>query len=268
MLVGSQYVLATTDGGAHWRKLSPDLGYPKGVTPPAESLATGRPGGPPAPRGGSIEALAASTVRPGLIWVGTTNGLVKVTKDEGKTWRRFSLQIYGLEPVGHGRDKRFPPRCRQAYVAVNGRVYSDYAPLFYRTRDAGRTWTKIVAGLPQDQPSGSFAQVIRADTKKAGLLFAGTASGMFVSFDDGDHWQSLQLNLPNTSFRDAVITGNDLVVGTYGRGSGSWMTSLRSGRWHRMSPRRPRISSSPATRCACAATSTRTPISLRKSRTP
>ena len=220
LLFGSQYVLATTDGGAHWRKLSPDLGYPKGVAPPPpESLAATRPGGPPAPRGGSIEALAASTVRPGLIWVGTTNGLVKVTKDEGKTWQDVSIpdlpdssqsDIAGIDASHHD--------AAEAYVAVDGHVSGDYAPLFYRTRDAGRTWTRIVAGLPQDQPSGSFAQVIRADTRKAGLLFAGTASGMFVSFDDGDHWQSLQLNLPNTSYRDAVIAGNDLVVGTYGRG--------------------------------------------------
>ena len=220
LLFGAQYVLATTDGGAHWRKLSPDLGYPKGVAPPPpESLAATRPGGPPAPRGGSIEALAASTVRPGLIWVGTTNGLLKVTKDAGKTWQDVSIpdlpdssqsDIAGIDASHHD--------AAEAYVAVDGHVSGDYAPLFYRTRDAGRTWTRIVAGLPQDQPSGSFAQVIRADTRKAGLLFAGTASGMFVSFDDGDHWQSLQLNLPNTSYRDAVIAGNDLVVGTYGRG--------------------------------------------------
>jgi len=220
LLFGAQYVLATTDGGAHWRKLSPDLGYPKGVAPPPpESLAATRPGGPPAPRGGSIEALAASTVRPGLIWVGTTNGLLKVTKDAGKTWQDVSIpdlpdssqsDIAGIDASHHD--------AAEAYVAVDGHASGDYAPLFYRTRDAGRTWTRIVAGLPQDQPSGSFAQVIRADTRKAGLLFAGTASGMFVSFDDGDHWQSLQLNLPNTSYRDAVIAGNDLVVGTYGRG--------------------------------------------------
>src|SRR5204862_3627254 len=89
---------------------------------------------------------------------------------------------------------------------------------FFRTHDYGKTWTAIVNGLPTDEPSGSFARVIRADSKRAGLLFAGTESGMYVSFDDGDHWQSLELNLPNTSYRDAVIHGNDLVVGTYGRG--------------------------------------------------
>src|SRR5207245_1246930 len=105
-----------------------------------------------------------------------------------------------------------------AYAAVDFHVTGDYKPSFFRTRDYGTTWTAIVHGLPTDQPSGSFARVIREDTKQAGLLFAGTESGMYVSFDDGDDWQSLQLNLPTTSYRDLVIHGNDLVVGTYGRG--------------------------------------------------
>jgi photosystem II stability/assembly factor-like uncharacterized protein len=218
LLFGSQYVMATTDGGAHWRKLSPDLGYPAGVTPPREPQERG-PGGPGAPRGGAIEALAASTVRRGVIWVGTNNGLIKVTRDTGRTWQDVSIpdlpdsnqsDISAVEASHHD--------AAEAYAAVDGHVTGDYTPLVYRTRDFGHTWTKIVAGLPTDQPSGSFAQLIREDTRKAGLLFAGTASGMFVSFDDGDHWQSLQLNLPNTSYRDAVIAGNDLVVGTYGRG--------------------------------------------------
>jgi len=101
---------------------------------------------------------------------------------------------------------------------VDAHTTGDYAPLLYRTRDFGASWTKIVTGLPTGQPSGSFTRMILEDTKKAGLLFAGTESGMFVSFDDGDHWQSLQLNLPNTSYRDGLVVGNDLVVGTYGRG--------------------------------------------------
>jgi photosystem II stability/assembly factor-like uncharacterized protein len=219
LLFGSQYVMATTDGGAHWRKLSPDLGYPAGVTPPPEPQARGRAGGPGVPRGGAIEAMAASTVRRGVLWVGTNNGLIKVTKDTGRTWQDVSIpdlpdssqsDVSALE-ASH-------QNAAEAYAAVDGHVTGDYAPLFYRTRDFGHTWTKIVAGLPTDQPSGSFAQVIRADTRREGLLFAGTASGMFVSFDDGDRWQSLQLSLPNTSYRDAVIAGNDLVVGTYGRG--------------------------------------------------
>ncbi|MEP6764991.1 MAG: hypothetical protein ABJB66_11795, partial [Gemmatimonadaceae bacterium] len=105
-----------------------------------------------------------------------------------------------------------------AYVAVDIHRTGEYAPHFYRTRDFGKTWTAINNGLPVNQPSGNFSRVLREDTKKAGLLVAGTESGMFVSFDDGDNWQSLQTNLPNTSYRDATIKGNDLVVGTYGRG--------------------------------------------------
>ena len=218
LLVGYQYVMATTDGGAHWRRLSPDLGYPEGVTPPAESLAA-RPGRPGTPRGGSIESLSASTVGRGIIWVGTSNGLIKVTRDEGRSWQDASIPALpdsDQSDVTAVEASHVNPA--EAYAAVDGHATGDYAPLFYRTRDFGKTWTKIVAGLPTDEPSGSFAQVIRADTKKAGLLFAGTESGMFVTFDDGDHWQSLQLNLPNTSYRDAAITGHDLVVGTYGRG--------------------------------------------------
>jgi len=188
------------------------------VTPRAESLAA-RPGRPGTPRGGSIESLSASTVGRGIIWVGTSNGLIKVTRDEGRSWQDASIPALpdsDQSDVTAVEASHVNPA--EAYAAVDGHATGDYAPLFYRTRDFGKTWTKIVAGLPTDEPSGSFAQVIRADTKKAGLLFAGTESGMFVSFDDGDHWQSLQLNLPNTSYRDAAITGHDLVVGTYGRG--------------------------------------------------
>ena len=103
-----------------------------------------------------------------------------------------------------------------AYIAIN-RGIAVNTPAFYRTHDYGKTWTKIINGLPTGEVSGSYSRVIRADPKKAGLLFAGTESGMYVSFDDGDNWQSLMLNLPNTSYRDIVVKDNDLVVATYGR---------------------------------------------------
>ena len=215
LLAGLQYVMATTDGGAHWTRLSPDLGYAKGVTPPPDSLR-GRPGQPVA---GAIEALAASTVARGVIWVGTNTGLIELTRDEGKNWDWVSIpnlpdstraEMSSLEA------SHFNPA--EAYVAVDLHRTGDYHPYLYRTRDYGKTWTPIVNGLPSGQPSGSFARVLRGDTEKAGLLFAGTESGVYVSFDDGDSWQSLSLNLPTTSFRDMVIKGNDLVVGTYGRG--------------------------------------------------
>jgi len=217
LITGFQFVMATTDGGMRWTKLSPDLGYPKGVTPPPDSVR-GR-GAPDAPLGGAIQSLALSTVRRGVIWAGTNNGLIKLTKDEGKSWD--DVTIPGL-PNPTRADilaidaSRFD--AATAYVAVDLHRAGDYKPYFFRTHDYGKAWTAIVNGLPTDQPSGSFARVIRGDTKHVGLLFAGTESGMYVSFDDGDQWQSLQLNLPNTSYRDLAIHGNDLVVGTYGRG--------------------------------------------------
>jgi len=217
LIAAFQFVMATTDGGMHWTKLSPDLGYPKDVTPPPDSLR-GR-GAPGAPIGGAIQSLALSTVRRGVIWVGTNNGLIKLTRDEGKTWEDVSipdLPIPGRGDVLAIDASHFDPGA--AYVAVDFHPTGDYKPYFFRTRDYGKTWTAIVRGLPRDLPSGSFARVIRGDTKQAGLLFAGTESGMYVSFDDGDDWQSLQLNLPTTSYRDLVIHGNDLVAGTYGRG--------------------------------------------------
>jgi photosystem II stability/assembly factor-like uncharacterized protein len=218
LITGFQFVMATTDGGARWTKLSPDLGYAKGVTLPPDSLR-GR-GAPGAPLGGAIQSLALSPVRRGVIWAGTNNGLIKLTTDEGKTWDDVTIpdlpnptraDILAIDA------SRFD--AATAYVAVDLHRTGDYKPYFFRTHDYGKTWAAIVQGLPTDQPSGSFARVIRGDTKKAGLLFGGTESGMYVSFDDGDNWQSLQLNLPNTSYRDIVVHGNDLVVGTYGRGT-------------------------------------------------
>ena len=221
LLAGFQYLMATTDGGGHWTKLSPDLGYPKGVKPPPENAPPerGRGGAGGGPRGGAIEAISASPAARGVIWVGTNNGLVKMTRDNGKTWT--DVTVPGLPDADRADISAIdasPTDAASAYVAIDLHGAGDYAPYFYRTTDYGKTWTKIVNGLPTDQPGGSFARVIRADTKKAGLLFAGTESGMYVSFNNGDDWQSLQLNLPTTSYRDATIKGNDLVVGTYGRG--------------------------------------------------
>lgn len=218
LLAGFQYLMATNDGGAHWRKLSPDLGYPKGVKPPPDSEAN-LPPKPGAVRGGAIETISASTAARGVIWVGTNNGLVKMTRDEGKSWSDVSIPgIHDSSFATISSVDASHTDAAEAYVAVDLHRLGDYQPYFYRTKDYGKTWTRIVNGLPTDEVSGSFARVLRADTKKGGLLFAGTESGMYVSFNDGDDWQSLRLNLPNTSYRDAEIKGNDLVVGTYGRG--------------------------------------------------
>jgi hypothetical protein len=211
LVAAFQFVMTSLDGGVHWTKISPDLGYPKDTVPTPDSLR-GKPG---LLVGGTIQSMALSPVKRGEIWVGTNTSLIKLTQDEGKTWQDVSVpnqpgDILAIEASHFD--------AAEAYVAFAFYSGGDYTPYFYRTRDYGKTWTRITDGLATGQPSGSFARVVREDPKTRGLLFAGTESGMYVSFDDGDHWQSLQLNLPNTSCRDLVVHGNDLVLGTYGRG--------------------------------------------------
>jgi len=206
-----QFVMTSLDGGAHWTRISPDLGYPKDTVPTPDSLR-GKPG---LLVGGTIQSMALSPVKRGEIWVGTNTSLIKRTQDEGKTWQDVSVpnqpgDILAIEASHFD--------AAEAYVVFAFYSAGDYTPYYYRTRDYGKTWTLITNGFATGQASGSFARVVREDPKTRGLLFAGTESGMYVSFDDGDHWQSLQLNLPNTSCRDLVVHGNDLVLGTYGRG--------------------------------------------------
>jgi hypothetical protein len=222
LLLGFQFLYATVDGAVTWRKISPDLGYPKGVAPPARDAApaaagAGRGGG----AGGTINAIATSNVAPGVIWVGMSNGLVKVTKNHGVSWDDASIpDVAPIAGAVRGSGVSAIDASYQdpgaAYVAIN-RGIADNTPAFYRTHDYGKSWTKIINGLPTNQVSGSYSRVIRADTKKAGLLFAGTESALYASFDDGDNWQSLMLNLPNTSYRDIIVKNNDLVAATYGR---------------------------------------------------
>lgn len=219
LLAGFQYLMATVDGGAQWQRMSPDLTIPKNPPPAPAPVAAVAGQSVRPPVGGAIESISPSSVAPGTIWVGTNNGLIQVTRDSGRTWAEVTIP--GL-PYPANADVATIDASHQdaatAYVAVDLHATGDYTPYLYRTHDYGKTWTRIVTGLPTGEASGSFARVIRADPKKAGLLFAGTESAMYVSFDDGDHWQSLMLNLPNSSYRDITMHGNDLVIGTYGRG--------------------------------------------------
>ncbi len=219
LLLGYQYLYSTVDGAVNWTRISPDLGVPgRGAAPPA---GVGGAGGG---RGGTINAITTSNVAPGVIWAGTSNGLVQVTRDHGATWHDVTppdeaAQGGGGSAARGGGVSAIDASWQDAggaYVAFN-RGLARNAPDFYRTHDYGRTWTRIVNGLPVDQVSGSYSRVIRADTRRAGLLFAGTESGLYVSFDDGDDWQPLMANLPNTSYRDIAIKDNDLVAATYGR---------------------------------------------------
>jgi photosystem II stability/assembly factor-like uncharacterized protein len=199
---GTQYVMKTTDAGENWHAISPDL------TDRSDSSASG-PGGE-ARRRDVITTLSLSAVASGEIWVGTSDGLIQLSTDDGATWKNVSPP--DLDPrslVSIMEASRFDAGA--AYAAVD--AFQNSRPYFYRTSDFGKTWTKIIDGLP----SFGIARVIREDTERKGLLYAGTETGVFVSFDNGEHWQSLQLNLPTASVRDLAVHGNDLVAATFGR---------------------------------------------------
>lgn len=204
---GTQNVWKTRDGGDHWQKISPDL--------------TAHPGKPPMPppegvhHGDALESLSPSTVKAGVIWTGSNNGVLYVTEDGGKHWRDVTPPNVSIHSVVNVQASSFDPA--EAYAAVEDEAGGDDTPHLYRTLDHGKTWQSIVAGLPTDQATGSFVRVVREDLHKQGLLFAGTESSVYVSFDDGDYWQSLRLNLPTTAFTDLQIHDGDLIAATYGR---------------------------------------------------
>ncbi|MGH8202735.1 MAG: WD40/YVTN/BNR-like repeat-containing protein [Steroidobacteraceae bacterium] len=205
---GTQNVWQSQDGGDHWQKISPDL--------------TAHPGKPPLPNpegvhhGDALVSLSPSAARAGVIWAGSNNGVAYVTVDGGKSWRDATppgMSIHGELDI---QASHFNPS--EAYAAVQDDATGDYSPHIYRTRDFGKSWQSIVTGLPTAEPTSSFVRAVREDPRKEGLLFAATESSVYVSFDDGDHWQSLRLNLPTTSFYDLKIHDGDLIAATYGRG--------------------------------------------------
>ena len=211
LIAGLNYVVTSLDGGAHWTRMSPELGIPAGLDSAAAANTRGGRG--------AIETLAASTVARGLLWVGTNNGLIHLTRDGGTTWKDVSIAaLPNVRRANISMIEASHHDASSAYAAIEYLRTGDQTPYLYRTRDFGRTWTKIATGLPADEPSGSFLRAVREDGSRPGLLFAGTESGMHVSFDDGDHWQSLQQNLPNTPVRDIEVRGNDVIIGTHGRG--------------------------------------------------
>ncbi|HEY7291730.1 MAG TPA: hypothetical protein VH583_17970 [Vicinamibacterales bacterium] len=203
---GTQFVMKSTDGGMTWTEESRDLTDVPARTPAPSSASS--PGRPPT---ASITSLSLSSFKAGVIWAGTNNGVIQMTADGGTTWKNVSppdVPANGtFEIVDAGRHD-----AATAYAALI--VPQDTHPHIYRTKDGGASWQQIVAGLPDT----AFARVVREDPVRKDLLFCGTESAVYVSFDAGDHWQSLQLNLPHSSMRDLWIHDDDLVLGTYGRG--------------------------------------------------
>ncbi|MFL6591082.1 MAG: VPS10 domain-containing protein [Luteimonas sp.] len=210
---GNQKIFRTRDGGQHWTAISPDLtredpGVPGNLdaVTAADNLGTG-------PRRGVVYAISPSPLDAKLLWAGTDDGLVWRTPDEGEHWQNVTPKaLTAWSKVGMLEASHFDADI--AYAAIDRHRLDDRRPYIYRTRDGGRTWKAIVDGIRD----GDFVNSVREDPVRRGLLYAATELGMYVSFDDGDHWQPLQMNLPRTSVRDIDVHGNDLVIGTHGRG--------------------------------------------------
>ena len=220
----NQFVYKTLDGGDTWTKISGDLTRPDPGLPPNLDAAASADFDERLGRRGVVYTLAPSPVRAPMLWAGTDDGLIHVTTDDGQTWQDVTPQgMTSWTKVTMIEASHFDANV--AYAAAERHQLEDYDPHIYRTRDAGKTWQQITKGLP----AGVYAQTVKEDPDKRGLLFCGTERAVYVSFDDGDNWQSLQLNLPATSMRDLAIKGDDLIVATHGRGF--WMiddmTALR-----------------------------------------
>jgi len=212
---GSQFVHRSRDGGISWEVISPDLT----ARPRDKQYASGEPITRDATGEevySTLYAIRESALKPGVIWAGSNDGLVWVTQDDGKSWRNVTPA--GLPPGG--RVQNIEPGVRSAgtaYVAIYRYLLGDFAPYLYRTDDYGKSWTKLTDGrngIAPDEPT----RVIREDPERPGLLYAGTEFGLYVSFDNGERWRSLQLNLSAVPVTDIRLAHGDLVLSTQGRG--------------------------------------------------
>jgi photosystem II stability/assembly factor-like uncharacterized protein len=205
-------IFKTRDGGHTWSQISPDLTRKTWDIPANIGKYRDLPTAQPSQRG-VIYALGLSSLDVNRIWAGTDDGLIHTTADGGLHWKDVTppelkpFQKVSILDAGHFDTAT-------AYAAINTLRLDDMNPHIYRTHDGGKTWTEIVNGIP----GGAPVDVVREDPKRKGLLFAGTEREVYVSFDDGDNWQSLRLNMPATSIRDLIVKDDDLAVGTHGRG--------------------------------------------------
>jgi len=203
---------ATRDGGQSWKQISPDLTRKTWEVPATVGIFGSEQSAQPKQRG-VIYALAPSPMDVNRIWAGTDDGLIWLTTDAGANWANITPpQLSAWQKVSVLEASHSDPQT--AYAAINTLRLDDLRPHIYRTRDGGKNWTEITSGIAENEN----VNAVREDPKRKGLLFAGTERAVYVSFDDGDHWQSLRLNMPATSVRDLAIKDNDLAVATHGRG--------------------------------------------------
>ena len=203
-------VFKTTTGGQSWETISPDLTRETYDIPPSVGIFS-TDNMKTMPRRGVVYSLAPSYQNVNTIWAGTDDGLIHITNDGGKSWKNITPKaITSWSKISQIDASHFDNQT--AYVAVNRIRCDDQAPYIYKTNDGGATWKKIVTGLPNEP-----INTVREDAVKKGLLFAGSENAVYVSFDAGEHWQTLRLNMPATSIRDLVIKDDDIVVGTHGR---------------------------------------------------
>ncbi len=212
LYVGSQHLWKSTNEGQSWTKISPDLTR-------HDPRTMGASGGPVTKDNTGVEtyatifSIAPSPKDGNIIWTGSDDGYVQVTRDGGATWTNVTPRELG-DYARISLVEASPFRPGTAYVAANRYQQDDFKPYVYRTDDYGQTWTKIVNGVAPDD----FARAIREDVKVAKLLYLGTEHGVYISFDDGANWQSLRQNLPDTPVHDIAVEQRDLIVATHGRG--------------------------------------------------
>ena len=212
MYFASNTLWKTATGGRSWTQISKDLTRATWDAPATIGKYRGADTAKPTQRG-VIYTVAPSPLDVNRIWIGTDDGLVQMTADGGASWHDVTppelkpFMKVSIVDAGHFD-------VQTAYAAINTLRLDDMRPHIYRTHDGGRTWTAITNGIPDGAP----VDAVREDPQRRGLLFAGTERAVYVSFDDGEHWQSLRLNMPATSIRDVIVKGDDLIAGTHGRG--------------------------------------------------